>query len=112
MITSEKTNLEQYIDGLLVKAVTELEEQVVEQMKPISFIIKSKRELTNLFTINNSQYYSLSEKLRTHCALKQIIDLFSDEVSETVKEYYRLMTEVYRISNMPHFSKFIVKDVE
>lgn len=71
-----------------------------------------ERELTNLFTINNSQYYSLSEKLRTHCALKQIIDLFSDEVSETVKEYYRLMTQVYEISNIQHFSEFIVKDVE
>ena len=71
-----------------------------------------ERELTNLFIINNSQYYSLSEKLRTHCALKQIIDLFSGEVSETVKEYYQLMTEVYRISNMPHFSEFIVEDVE
>lgn len=71
-----------------------------------------ERELTALFRINNFKYSSLSAEIVTHCTLKQIIDLFPIEVSETVKEYYQLMTQVYEISNIPHFSEFIIKDVE
>lgn len=37
MITSEKQVIQHYVDTLLAKAVTELEERVVEQIKPISF---------------------------------------------------------------------------
>lgn len=71
-----------------------------------------ERELTNNFPINNSQYHSVSESLRIQCTLKQIIDLFPTEVSETVKEYYQLITQVYQFSRIPDFSEFIVKDVE
>lgn len=71
-----------------------------------------ERELTALFQINNFKYSSLSSEIVTHCTLKQIIDLFPTEVSEKVKEYYRLMTQVYEISNIPHFSEFIIEDVE
>lgn len=73
---------------------------------------KFERELTNNFPINNSQYHSLSESLRIQCTLKQIIDLFPTEVSENVKEYYQLITQVYQFSKIPDFSEFIVKDVE
>lgn len=71
-----------------------------------------ERELTNKFPINNSQYHSVSESLTIQCTLKQIIDLFPTEVSEKVKEYYQLMTQVYQFSKIPDFSEFIVKDVE
>ena len=71
-----------------------------------------ERELTNNFPINNSQYHSISESLRIQCTLKQIIDLFPTEVSEKVKEYYQLITQVYQFSKIPDFSEFIVKDVE
>ena len=71
-----------------------------------------ERELTNNFPINNSQYHCLSESLTTQCTLKQIIDLFPTEVSENVKEYYQLITQVYQFSKIPDFSEFIVKDVE
>jgi len=73
---------------------------------------KFERELTNNFPINNSQYHSVSESLRIQCTLKQIIDLFPTEVSENVKEYYQLITQVYQFSKIPDFSEFIVKDVE
>lgn len=71
-----------------------------------------ERELTNNFPINNSQYHCLSESLTTQCTLKQIIDLFPTEVSERVKEYYQLMTQVHQFSKIPDFSEFIVKDTE
>ena len=73
---------------------------------------KFERELTNNLPINNSQYHSVSESLRIQCTLKQIIDLFPTEVSENVKEYYQLITQVYQFSKIPDFSEFIVKDVE
>lgn len=72
----------------------------------------SEKELTNNFPINNSQYHSVSESLTIQCTLKQIIDLFPTEVSEKVKEYYQLMTQVYQFSKIPDFSEFIVKDVD
>lgn len=71
-----------------------------------------ERELTNNFSINNSQYHSLSESLTTQCTLKQIINLFPTDVSEQVKEYYQLMTRIHQLSKIPDFSKFIIKDVE
>ncbi len=71
-----------------------------------------EKELTNNFPINNSQYHSVSESLTIQCTLKQIIDLFPTEVSEKVKEYYQLMTQVYQFSKIPDFSEFIVKDVD
>lgn len=40
------------------------------------------------------------------------IEEFPTEVSETVKEYYQLITQVYQFSRIPDFSEFIVKDVE
>lgn len=114
--------------GCLVKEVTKQSYNEPEYCPEISLLplkqlqswkfVKLKlsddfeRELTNNFPINNSQYHSVSESLTIQCTLKQIIDLFPTEVSEKVKEYYQLMTQVYQFSKIPDFSEFIVKDVE
>lgn len=114
--------------GSLVKNVTKQSYNEPEDFPEISLLplkqlkewkfVKLKlsdnfeRELTNNFPINNSQYHSVSESLRIQCTLKQIIDLFPTEVSENVKEYYQLITQVYQFSKIPDFSEFIVKDVE
>lgn len=57
MITSEKVNLEKYIDGLLAKTVTELEEQVVKLKEP-----KSKEDYLVLTYLIKEEEFELIPK--------------------------------------------------
>ena len=57
MITSEKANLKKYIDGLLTKAVTELEEQVVKLREP-----KSKEDYLVLTYLIKEEEFELIPK--------------------------------------------------
>lgn len=57
MITSEKANLEKYIDGLLTKAVTELGEQVVKLREP-----KSKEDYLILTYLIKEEEFELIPK--------------------------------------------------
>lgn len=57
MITSEKANLKKYIDGLLTKAVTELEEQVVKLREP-----KSKEDYLVLTYLIKDEEFELIPK--------------------------------------------------
>ena len=57
MITSEKVNLEKYIDGLLAKAVTELEERVVKLKDP-----KSKKDYLVLTYLIKEEEFELIPK--------------------------------------------------
>lgn len=45
MISSEKQVIQHYVDTLLVKAVAELEERVVEQIKPNFFSLPHPSEI-------------------------------------------------------------------
>ena len=108
-VTKQSYNEPEYCPEITLLPLKQLQEWKFVKLKLSD---NFERELTNNFPINNSQYHSVSESLRIQCTLKQIIDLFPTEVSETVKEYYQLMTQVYKISNIPHFSEFIIEDVE
>lgn len=57
MITSEKANLKKYIDGLLTKAVTELEEQVLKLREP-----KSKEDYLVLTYLIKDEEFELIPK--------------------------------------------------
>lgn len=57
MITSEKLNLEKYVDGLLTKVVTELEEQVVKLREP-----KSKEDYLILTYLIKEEEFELIPK--------------------------------------------------
>ena len=108
-VTKQSYNEPEYCPEISLLPLKQLQEWKFVKLKLSD---NFERELTNNFPINNSQYHSVSESLRTQCTLKQIIDLFPTEVSETVKEYYQLITQVYQFSKIPDFSKFIIEDVE
>lgn len=108
-VTKQSYNEPEYCPEISLLPLKQLQEWKFVKLKLSN---NFERELTNNFPINNFQYHSVSESLRIQCTLKQIIDLFPTEVSETVKEYYQLITQVYQFSRIPDFSEFIVKDVE
>lgn len=108
-VTKQSYNEPEYCPEISLLPLKQLQEWKFVKLKLSD---NFERELTNNFPINNSQYHSVSESLRIQCTLKQIIDLFPTEVSEKVKEYYKLITQVYQFSKIPDFSEFIVKDVE